>query len=211
MTSSFEPSAWDGLPSSVISDCLDRFQVMDSAIRSLTHQRMVGPAFTVETMAGENSTIHRAVYNAPAGSVLAIDADGYDQRAVWGEILTVAAKHGGIAGVVIDGAVRDIDAIRERSYPVFARAVCAAGPHKGWRGRIGTTIQCGGVVVSPGDILVCDEDGVVVVPREGAEEIAAVARERLALESSWIERVDAGETTLEIVGDLPGSEDKSRN
>ena len=143
-------------------------------------------------MAGENSTIHRAVYNAPAGSVLAIDADGYDQRAVWGEILTVAAKHGGIAGVVIDGAVRDIDAIRERSYPVFARAVCAAGPHKGWRGRIGTTIQCGGVVVSPGDILVCDEDGVVVVPREGAEEIAAVARERLALESSWIERVDAG-------------------
>lgn len=211
MTSTFKASAWDGLASSVISDCVDRFQVMDSTIRSLTHQRVVGPAFTVQTMVGENSTIHRAVYDAPAGSVLAIDAGGHDQRAVWGEVLTVAAKRVGIVGVVIDGAVRDIDALRKASYPVFARAVCAAGPHKGWRGRIGTSIQCGGVVVNTGDILVGDEDGVVVVPREVADEIAAAARQRAVDESSWIERVDAGETTLEILGNAPVTGDKQRS
>ena len=192
--------SWQGLSTAIISDCLDRFQVMDPAIRSLTGGHLIGPAYPVLTMAGENSTLHRAVVGAPVGSVLVVDAGGYLGRAVWGEVLTVAAEVAGIRGVVIDGAVRDFDELQKQELPVFARGACAAGPHKGWQGRIGQPIQCGGVPVSPGDLVVGDGDGVVVVPSSLLEDVHQAARDRLAAERSWIARIRGGETTLTILG-----------
>ena len=190
--------SWDGLSTAIISDCLDRFQVMDPAIRPLTSHHLIGPAFPVLTMAGENSTLHRAVGDAPPGSVLVVDAGGYVGRAVWGEILTVAAEVAGIRGVVIDGAIRDVDEIQD--WPVFARGACAAGPHKGWRGRIGHPIQCGGVPVSPGDLIFGDGDGVVVVPQALIEDVRRAAQARLEVERSWIARIRQGEKTLSLLG-----------
>lgn len=190
--------SWEGLSTAIISDSLDRFQVMDPAIRSLTSRQLTGPAFPVLTMAGENSTLHRAITAAPPGSVLVVDAGGYVGRAVWGEVLTVAAEVAGIRGVVIDGAVRDVAQIQH--WPVFARGACAAGPHKGWTGRVGQPIQCGGVPVSPGDLVVGDSDGVVVVPQARVDEIRRAARQRLEVEQRWIERIRSGETSVAILG-----------
>jgi len=102
--------------------------------------------------------------------------------------------------VVIDGAVRDIDELGKQELPVFARGACAAGPHKGWHGRIGQTIQCGGVPVSPGDLVVGDGDGVVVIPRALLEDVHQAAQYRPEAERSWIERIRGGETTLTILG-----------
>lgn len=209
MSSAFDASRWEGLSTTLISDALDRFQVMDAAIRRLSGGRLFGPAYPVRSMVGENSVIHRAVARAPAGSVLVVDAEGYADRAVWGDVLTAAALARGIVGGVIDGAVRDSEAIRERGFPLFARGVAAAGPHKGWRGVIGEPIQCGGVVVAPGDLIVGDADGVVVVPAdlaEGTLEAATAARER---EAEWMRRIAGGETSVTVLGlDSPDDDEK---
>jgi regulator of RNase E activity RraA len=151
-------------------------------------------------MAGESSTLHRAVAAAPSGSILVVDAGGYDDRAVWGEILSVAAVARGVRGAVIDGAVRDIDAIRSMGFPVFARANTPAGPHKGWRGDWGRLVSCGGVVVEPGDLVIGDGDGVVVVPSADVPQVRAAVEARLELESGWRLRIETGESSVSVLG-----------
>jgi RraA family protein len=198
---------WTDAPTGLISDCRNRLGVMSSCISRMAGGRLAGPAFTVETVAGENGTIHRALAHAPAGSVLVVDAGGYADRAVWGGILSLAARGRGIAGVVIDGAVRDIDEIRELELPLFARATSPAGPHKGWQGRFGHPISCGGVTVAPGDVVVGDADGVVVVPAGEVTRIATDVAERLALEASWRDRIEAGESTASMLGLEPIAEE----
>ncbi|MGH2662936.1 MAG: RraA family protein [Actinomycetota bacterium] len=205
-----DPARWEGLATSVISDALNRFQVMQGGIRGLSGGRLFGPAYPVRAMVGENSVIHRAVAQAPPGAVLVVDAEGHVDRAVWGDVLTVAALAGGVAGAVVDGAVRDLEAIRERGFCLFARGVSAAGPHKGWEGTIGRPVQCGGVVVAKGDLVIGDGDGVVVVPAELVEttlEGASAARER---ERGWIDRIQGGETSARVLG-LDGSDHEERN
>lgn len=172
---------WRELSSGLISDSLNRFQVMDPAIRPLTETtRLLGRAWTARTMAAENSTVHRAIDTAPAGSVLVIDAGGYPARAIWGSITSAKSLTRGLAGAVIDGASRDIETIRELGFSVFARGLSAAGPNKGWDGDVGGTITCGGVAVRPGDLVFADLDGIVVVPRELEDTVLPVATQRLA-------------------------------
>ena len=196
--------------SAMVSDALGRWGAMASAIRRLSGTSAYGPAFPVRTMPGDSSTVHRAVAAAPEGSVLVIDAGGYEDRAVWGEILTIAAEIRGISGVVIDGAARDIDAIRARSFPVFARAVCAAGPHKGWNGTIGDQITCGGLLVRSRDLVVADGDGVVVVPEGQLSSVAEAVAQRRDLEAEWRRRLHNGELSVNILGiDNSAAEDRS--
>lgn len=183
-----------------ISDCLNRFGAMAADVRRLSGETLFGPAFTARTMAGESSTLHRAVAAAPSGSILVVDAGGYDDRAVWGEILSVAAVARGVRGAVIDGAVRDIDAIRSMGFPVFARANTPAGPHKGWRGDWGRLVSCGGVVVEPGDLVIGDGDGVVVVPSADVPQVRAAVEARLELESGWRLRIETGESSVSVLG-----------
>lgn len=194
-----DPGLWAGVPSAVVSDCMERFGAM-RGIRRLAGTRVVGPAYPVQTMGGENGTIHRALRDAPMGAVLVVDAAGAEERAVWGEVLTVAAEQAQLRGVVVDGLTRDHDGIVERGFPLFARGTSPAGPHKGWRGRHGRQISCGGVVVDRGDVVIGDGDGVVVVPRERAAAIHATALERIAQEEEWIERLRAGEPSTSILG-----------
>ena len=197
--SGWDPAAWAPLSSALVSDCLDRFQAMDAGIRLLSGRRLLGPAFPVKTMVGENSTLHLSLLEAPAGSVLVIDAEAHLGRAVWGEVLTIAAEEVGVVGVVLDGACRDIGAISERGFPLFARGVCPAGPHKGWKGHIGVTVQCGGVVVNPGDLVLGDDDGIVVVPQERIDEVAVAAADRMRAEAEWIRRIRAGEPSSSVL------------
>lgn len=188
------------LSTALISDCLGRFQAMDAGIRLLVANRLSGPAFTVQTAAGENGTIHQALTHAPPGSVLVVDAGGYADRAVWGDIMTTAAQSVGLCGVVLDGAARDVAAIRRKGFPLAARAVCPTGPHKGWQGRIAIPVQCGGVVVNPGDLVYGDEDGIVIVPAKEHDSVLAAANARADLESEWTTRIAAGESSAAILG-----------
>lgn len=199
------------LPSATVSDCTGRLGAMDAGIRMLSGGPVIGPAFPVMTAAGDSATLHRAIGVVPAGSVLVIDGEGHLGRAIWGRVLTEAALARGVLGVVIDGVVRDLEELIGLGFPVWARGTCPAGPHKGFAGTWGVPAACGGVSVAPGDLVVGDADGVVVVP--GAERAGLHDRvaARLATEERWVERIRAGEPSwrlLELdppVGDTPPS------
>ncbi len=113
-------------------------------------------------------------------------------------MLTVAAMARGVVGVAIDGAVRDIDEIAALGFTVYARATCPAGPHKGFRGRHGVPIQCGGVMVGPGDVVVGDADGVTVVPASQLDSVLDAVEQIVAREQMWKDRISAGEASAAI-------------
>jgi 4-hydroxy-4-methyl-2-oxoglutarate aldolase len=114
--------------------------------------------------------------------------------------MTFAAKKRGIAGIVIDGCIRDGAENKADTLPIYCRGIAPAGPHKGWQGNINVSVACAGVVVNAGDIVIGDDDGVVVIPLAKAEEVLKEAKERMAGEASWYKRLEAGETTVEILG-----------
>ncbi|GAB2832035.1 RraA family protein [Microbacterium insulae] len=164
------------IPSANIGDGMDRLGLMDAGISPIwTGAALVGPAFTCWTRSGDNLWIHHAVDAASAGDVIVVNGSGDLTRALIGELIAARAKAKGIAGFVIDGAVRDAEGMRDYGMPVFARALTPAGPYKNGPGRLGVTIAVGGVAVSPGDIIVGDADGVAVVPKADAESIAEAA------------------------------------
>jgi 4-hydroxy-4-methyl-2-oxoglutarate aldolase len=190
---------WEAFGTGVISDCMGRFGAMDGAIRRLVGERLAGPATTVEVVSGENGTIHRAVASAEEGSVLVVAAGGGVERAVWGEVLAQAAVARGVLGVVIDGAVRDVERLQQIGLTTYARGACPLGPHKGWPGRTDLAIACGGVVVQPADMVVGDADGVVVIPAGEAARVYDLAAARQQVEAEWLERVAHGESTVDIL------------
>lgn len=194
-------AAYHEIPASIASDVLNRMNVMHASIKPLVNNvHLVGPAVTVKCMVGDNIMTHHAIYVAQPGDVLVIDARGHVHTSVWGGIQTFACRQRGIAGVIVDGSVRDLKDIRRIGVPVFCLGVTPAGPHKGWGGSINEPIQCGGVAVMPGDLIVADDDGVTVVPREQAERLIPVCRRRMAEEDDWVRRVGAGEATTRILG-----------
>jgi regulator of RNase E activity RraA len=161
-------------PASLIGDAQQRMGVMTGAIRLVTPGlRMAGTVLPIHAREGDNLAIHRAVDDARPGDVLVINANGDTSRAVFGDILGEICVAKGIAGVVIDGATRDVDELTAMKLPVFATAVTPAGPWKNGPGTIGYPVACGHVVCHPGDAVVGDSDGVVVVPQN---ELSTVIR-----------------------------------
>jgi RraA family protein len=150
-----------------ISDHLNRLYGVEAAIRCLSGEgRLIGPATTVKCYPGDNLMVHKALDIAKPGDILVVDAGGLRHNAVLGDTISMKARHRGIAGVVIDGYVRDLDAIRQLDFPVYARGETLIGPlHRG-PGEINFPVCCGGVVVNPGDVVVADLGGIVIVPRE---------------------------------------------
>jgi len=174
---------WRNLPPAIVSDCMNRTQTMAGAIKPVAQgMRIAAQARTVDCMVGDNSALHLAIGIARPGEVLVVDAGGYADTALWGGIMTRAALKRGIAGLVIDGAVRDVAEIRELGFAVFTRAVVPAGPHKGFGGVIDGAIACAGCPVRPGDVVLGDDDGVCVVPLARAKEIMAAAVDKIAQE-----------------------------
>lgn len=137
---------------------------------------MAGRALTVKTRAGDNQFIHRALDLVRPGDVLVVDGEGYEGRALIGEIMTSLAAARGAAGFVIDGAIRDSGAIGRATFPCFARSAVHRGPYKDGPGAINVPVCVGGMVVNPGDIVVGDEDGLVAFPVEGAQALLAAAK-----------------------------------
>ena len=201
-----EIEAWRKIPPAIASDCMNRGQFMAAAIKPLSPgTRLAGQARTVSSMVGDNGINHIATAHARAGEVLVIDAKGYTDVAVWGGVTTRVALAKGLAGIVIDGAVRDAAEIRELGFPCFARAVVPSGPHKGFGGTIDGRIACAGCPVAPGDIVLGDDDGIAVVPIERWRPIYEDCLKKLEQEEDWLRKLEAGGSMVKILG-LPEAE-----
>jgi 4-hydroxy-4-methyl-2-oxoglutarate aldolase len=189
------------MPTSILSDAMNRMNSMSSAIKPLAAEvYMLGQAVTVQAMVGCNLMSHIAIYKSRPGDVIVFDARAHLETSVWGYLQTRASMLRKLGGVVIDGSVRDSREIRQSRFPVFCRGVTPAGPHKGWGDNLNVPVQCGQVCVHPGDIVVGDADGVVVIPIILAEEIAVAAESRKEMESEWFDKIERGISTIEAVG-----------
>jgi RraA family protein len=155
-------------------------------------QTMAGTAVTARSRGGDNLTYLRALEFCRPGDVLVIDAGGDLNNAVVGGILSFYAASIGLAGVVIDGALRDVAEIRERDFPVYARGVTHRGPYKDGPGEINVPISVGGMVVNPGDVVVGDQDGLLAIPQPGIEELIDKAIAHLQAEAKTIQAMKEG-------------------
>jgi len=179
-----------------VSDMMNRLYTMNPSIKPVTPRelRLIGPACTVKVFPGDNLMVHKSLDLANPGDVLVIDASSSMMTAVIGDLVSTKARHRGIAGVVVDGLVRDLDGILALGdFPVFARGTTPLGPlHRG-PGEVNFPVSVGGIVVNPGDLIVADADGVVVVPQESAESLLQRLDARAAGAAEYQSAVARGE------------------
>jgi len=182
-----------GLPTTAISDVVDLSAVMRYAIHPLWPgmPRIAGPAFTVRTSHHDNLMVHAAIYRAEPGDVMVVEA-GDDAMAVAGGNVCAIAQKRGVAGFVVDGVIRDIGESRINGFPLFARGRSPIPAAKEGPGEINHPVRCGGVVVHPGDIVVADEEGIVVVPLARATEVLKRAQTKAEADARL--SLDAWET-----------------
>jgi 4-hydroxy-4-methyl-2-oxoglutarate aldolase len=179
----------------ILADVAGRRGAMNGRIRALRpHMQVAGPALTVEVRPGDNLMIHAAMSLAKPGDVLVIDGRADLGSALMGTIMITACKQLGIAGVIVDGAMRDSLEIEEIDFPVFCVGTNPNGPTKNVGGRIGHTISCGDVSVSAGDFVLADADGVVVVERSKLEHLIPLAHKKVEEEAKRIAQIKQGNT-----------------
>lgn len=166
-------SRFKGIPVANIDDAMSRTAAVASAIKPVGKAELLGTAFTVKVPEGDNLMFHKAMDLAKEGDVIVIDAGGHTERSIFGELMTHYCKIRGIAGIIVDGSIRDAAEIAEMDYPVYARGVTPNGPYKNGPGEINTTISFGGVIVNPGDIVVGDSDGILFIRPGEAEKVLA--------------------------------------
>lgn len=173
------------LSPTTLADCLPRPQIMSAAIHSLWAgiPRVAGPAYTVRCVAGDNLMLHAAIYRAPPGSIVVVEAGDVEFALAGGNVCAVAQKNG-IAAFVLDGMVRDIAEIREMRFPVFGQGVIPKPGKKELIGSINTRIHCGGVDVGPLDMIVADEEGIVVIPAGDCASVLEAAEKRAAADAA---------------------------
>lgn len=176
-----------GIPSSNINDTMNRLYNTDDSIQSINRLPMLGTAITVRAPLGDNMMFHRALDIAQPGDILVVDGGGCTQRSLAGEIMVTYAAKKGLAGIVVNGALRDLDGILACPMPIYAKAITPQGPFKNGPGEINVPVCCGGVVVMPGDILVGDMDGIVVIRKEDAALVIEDAEKKLAQETKKLD------------------------
>ena len=178
---------------SILADVAGRRGTVDGRVAALApSMRLAGPAFTIEVRPGDNLMIHAAMTMAKPGDVLVIDGKGDRTCALMGSIMINACRKLGLGGVVIDAAVRDTEELRELGFPVYAVGSNPNGPTKNVPGRINWPISCGGIAVRPGDLVVGDADGVVVIEREKAASLLDAAGKKVADERARLDDIAAG-------------------
>ncbi len=160
---------------------------------------VAGPVFTVRCSPADNLAIHVAAATAPSGSVLVVQIDGEPERGYWGEVLTTAAESRGVLGLVIDGGVRDVAALEAHNFPVFSTMLALRGAQKNQAGSVGEAITVGDVAVEPGDWVVGDGDGVVILPGASLDATIAEGQTRAAKEDAWFAELKGGSTTIELL------------
>ncbi|OLO28122.1 methyltransferase [Alkalihalophilus pseudofirmus] len=184
--------AFTGLPVANIADSMNRFDCVDAHIKQMNSSHILGVAFTVRSRTADNLMFHKALDLAHPGDVIVVDVQGDTVNAVTGEIMVRYAAKRQIGGFLIDGAVRDIEAIRGLSFPVYARAATPKGPYKDGPGEINVPVSCGGVTIHPGDIIIGDADGVVVVRPDEVPGILEKTRVKLAEEKHILKQIEDG-------------------
>ncbi len=173
---------------------------LDPALRpAWPGARLAGPAFTVQGAGGDNLALHRAVATAPPGHVLVADHQGA-QHGHWGEVLAVAAQVRGLLGLVIDGAVRDVDELCRLGFPVFSRGISITRTSKRHPGTLGVPVTIGGIQINTGDLVVADSDGAVAIPASHVDHVLDASDARTATERRHLQAIRAGATTLQLYG-----------
>ena len=174
---------------------------LDSGIKPIAPgMRLAGPALTVDTRPADNLMLHYAMLKARPGDVLVVDAKGFLEAGVWGDVFTEQAQRIGLAGLVIHGAVRDAAAMTEAGFPVFSRGLSIKGTGKHQPGRLNVTVTIGDVAIDPGDIIVGDQDGVVVVKRHEVDAVLRKSRQREEKEAQFRQQIRDVATTVDLLG-----------
>jgi 4-hydroxy-4-methyl-2-oxoglutarate aldolase len=177
---------------------------LDGGIKPIDpDSRLVGPALTVDTRPADNLMLHYALLKARPGDVLVVDAKGFLEAGPWGDVLTAAAMKAGVAGLVIHGAVRDANMIVQTGFPVFCRGLSIKGTGKHQPGRLNVPVCIGDALIRPGDVIVGDRDGVVVVARDEVDAVIASAEAREAKEAEQRSAIERGVSTAELLGLMP--------
>jgi len=190
----------EGVWTSTIADTMGRHGVMMPEIRPIFEPiRVVGVAFTVLNYPNDNITTHKALTMVQPGDVLVIDEGRENNTGSFGHNMSLQARNRGIVGLVSNGCVRDIRLLREEKFPAFCRGVCPRSAQKNTPGSINVPVQVGGLVISPGDIVVGDDDGVAVIPLAVAEEVIKRARQRMDMEYQQARDIREGRKPLEII------------
>jgi 4-hydroxy-4-methyl-2-oxoglutarate aldolase len=161
---------------------------------------LAAPAYPVGCAPGDNLAVHVAVTTAPPGSALVVDVGWVPDRGYWGEVLTTAAEAAELSGLVIDGGVRDVAALEAHGFPVFSAAIALTGATKDKPGSVGSPVRVGGVLVSAGDWVVADVDGVTIVPGSSLESVLEAGHARAEKEAGFFAALRAGRTTLDLLG-----------
>ncbi|MDO9405176.1 MAG: RraA family protein [Polaromonas sp.] len=185
--------AFSTLPVANVSDCMSRMTAAGAQLRPMHRSgRLAGPALTVKTRPGDNLMIHQALEMAQPGDVIVVDGGGDLTNALIGELMTTYAQSRGVAGMVINGAIRDLDVIGAGSFPVYAAGVTHRGPYKDGPGEINVPIAINGMVIHPGDLVLGDADGVLCVPLDVADEVLQAAQAKVAAEKKALQDIAAG-------------------
>ncbi len=192
-------------PSCVVADSQEREGVMRSYIRPLLpNTRFVGPALTVRMQPGNQVDCLDALSVAQPGDVIVVDAGGETETSIWGGLMAGLCKMKGVVGAVVDGAIRDIDEIKDLGFFIFSKAIVPRSTHSPYSGRyepleVNIPIQCGGVLVRPGDLVLGDDIGVVVIPLEEAPQVLKLAQEQARKEELTREKIRQGKTVDELL------------
>lgn len=175
------------LPAANVADVMGRSCALSSEIHTMlphTSEMMAGPALTVRARPGDNLMIHKALNLAQEGDILVISNEGDRSQSLLGAIIVAYAKSKKLGGIVVDGPIRDVDEIAQLGIPVYATGSTPGGPYKEGPGEVNTPISCGGVSVAPGDIVLGDSDGVIIIPRKDSKRILAEAIEFAKVDAS---------------------------
>lgn len=180
-----------GIPVANIDDCMERIAAVDASIKPVGYKGpMAGTAFTIRVAQGDNLMLHAAMDLARPGDIFVIDAGGFTQRALFGELMATYMRSRGVLGVICDGAIRDCGGLAAmRDFRVYARGATPNGPYKNGPGEINVPVVCGGKVVYPGDIVVADDDGVLFIRPEDAPRLLEAARAVEAKEAEIMEHI----------------------
>ena len=181
-----------GLASSNLADAMGRFNFMDPAIQSRSKLPLCGLAVTVNARPADNLMVHKALQVATTGDIVIVSTGGNTTSAVFGELMCHTASAAGLGGIVVDGAIRDVEGITRLGFPAFSRSVSPGSCDKDGPGEINVPISCGGTVVCPGDIVVGDADGVAVVPRGDIEVVLELVADLMSRESKRIAEIKGG-------------------
>jgi regulator of RNase E activity RraA len=186
-------AAFGAASSAQVADCMSRLGAMDAGIRPIwPSPRVIGAALTVWCHSGDNLMLHKALSLARHGDIVVMNTQGNAANSGFGELLATSAVRLGVRAVIVDGTVRDRDALQTLGLPVYARGLCPNGCNKDGAGEAGAIVACGGVAVRPGDVILADSDGVTVIPLDDAAEVAALAQTQIAREHKRLAEIADG-------------------